>query len=942
MKKPHSIIIKGARVNNLQDVSVEIPAGKLTCITGLSGSGKSSLAFDTLFAEGQRRYVESLSAYARQFLGRMLKPDVDVIEGIAPAIAIEQKTSTRNPRSTVGTVTEIYDYLKLLFARVGQTYSPVSGKEVRRHQVKDVLQYIQALGEGSRIYLVTPFPVRKDRDLSEALELCLQQGFSRLLVNRQMMTIEEMLEAIHQGKFRKKKTDQVYLMVDRAVVSADSEEMSQRLAASIETAFQEGDGLCAVFSETDQSTEQFSKRFEEDGFLFEEPGINLFSFNNPYGACPTCEGFGSVIGIDPSLVIPDHSLSVYEGAVAPWKGEKMGEWLKDFLDVAWEFDFPIHKPFGELTEDQQQLLWTGNDRFHGLNEFFSMLNENTYKIQYRVMLSRYKGKTICPDCRGTRLRKDASYVKVNGYSITDMVLMPVSDLHHLFLHLELNEFQQKVSHHIMHEITSRLGFLMDTGLGYLTLNRLSNSLSGGETQRINLARALGSSLTGSMYILDEPSIGLHPVDTGKLISVLKNLRNLGNTVIVVEHDEDIIRESDYIIDMGPGAGRQGGQVVFQGSFDQLLKHGESHTAKFFNGVEQLEFRNSILKNRSFICLKGVTQNNLKSIDVRFPLNAITAVTGVSGSGKSSLVRQVLYPAMQKHFGTVSESQGKFQSLDGDLHLLTGVEMVDQNPIGRSSRSNPATYLKAFDEIRDLYSSLPLSRQRGYKPGFFSFNVAGGRCEVCEGEGNITVEMQFMADVHLVCEECGGKRYKSDVLDIVFQEKNITDILAMTVDEALSFFESGINGKQGPLCRRINDKLKPLADVGLGYLQLGQSSSSLSGGEAQRIKLASFLSKAMPGEAVLFIFDEPTTGLHYHDIRYFHQSIRKLTEAGHTVIVVEHNMELVKCADYLIDLGPGGGDRGGKLLYQGPLMQLESADDSATKKVLLNKLHPWEN
>lgn len=940
MKKDQKIIIKGARVNNLQNVSVEIPAGKLTCITGLSGSGKSSLAFDTLFAEGQRRYVESLSAYARQFLGRMLKPDVDFIEGIAPAIAIEQKSSTRNPRSTVGTVTEIYDYLKLLFARIGVTYSPVSGKEVKRQQTKDVVAYIQKLPADTRVYLLTPYSVREGLTLGDALALSMQQGYSRILVNGETVNIESFVDDLKKKKSAKK-TDKLYLMIDRAVTTEDPEEIAQRLSLSIEAAFTEGGGICIIYTDNNQRYETFSNRFEEDGISFEEPSVNLFSFNNPYGACPTCEGFGTIIGIDPELVIPDKTLSVYDGAIAPWKGEKMGEWLKDFLEVAWEFDFPVHKPFFELSDAQKKLLWTGNKQFQGLNAFFKMLEQNLYKIQYRVMLSRYKGRTVCPDCRGTRLRSDASHVKINGQSISDLVLMPVRNLTEFFNNLTLSEYEEKVSHHILREINFRLKFLSNTGLEYLTLNRLSNTLSGGETQRINLARALGSNLAGSMYILDEPSIGLHPVDTGKLISVLKSLRDLGNSVIVVEHDEDIIRESDYIIDLGPGAGRNGGHVVFQGTMKELMKNKDSYTAKYFRGEDQLPAREKSVKPKFFVELKNVNQNNLKNISVKFPVNAITAVTGVSGSGKSSLVRQVLFPALQRHFGNFSEQGGSFGSIEGDIHLLTGVEMVDQNPIGRSTRSNPATYLKAFDEIRDLYASLPLSKQRNYKPGFFSFNVEGGRCEMCQGEGTITVEMQFMADVHLVCEECGGKRYKSDVLDVQFMDKSISDILDMTVDEALTLFGDQINGKHGANCKRICDKIQPLADVGLGYLQLGQSSSSLSGGEAQRIKLASFLSKALPNESILFIFDEPTTGLHYHDIQYFYQSITRLINAGHSVVLVEHNMELVKCADYIIDLGPQGGDLGGEVLYQGPIGGIRKIKNSATASVISKKLPEWE-
>jgi excinuclease ABC subunit A len=936
MKKEYKIIIKGARVNNLQNINVEIPAGKLTCITGLSGSGKSSLAFDTLFAEGQRRYVESLSAYARQFLGRMLKPDVDFIEGIAPAIAIEQKSSTRNTRSTVGTVTEIYDYLKLLYARIGRTYSPVSGKEVKRQQTKDVLDYLKKAEPNSRVYLLTPYLVREGLSLKEALSLSMQQGYSRIMINGETINIESFIDD-KKNESSKGNSDKIYLMIDRAVATDNPEELAQRLSISVETAFSEGGGVCIIYTDKNKHYEFFSNRFEEDGISFEEPSVNLFSFNNPYGACPTCEGFGSVIGIDPNLVIPDKSLSVYESAIMPWKGEKMGEWLKEFINVAHKFDFPIHKPYCELNEKQKQLLWTGNEHFYGLDAFFKMLEQNLYKIQYRVMLSRYKGRTVCPDCRGTRLRKDAAYVKINNHSIIDLVLMSIRDIYAFFKNLKLSDYEKKIAHHILREINLRLQFLCNTGLQYLTLNRLSNTLSGGETQRINLARALGSNLTGSMYILDEPSIGLHPTDTEKLISVMKSLRDLGNSVIVVEHDEDIIRESDYIIDLGPGAGRNGGKVVFQGTLNELMKNESSFTAKYFRGEDSLTVKKKNKNPKFFIELKNVTQNNLKNIDVKIPINAITAVTGVSGSGKSSLVRQVLYPALQRHFGNFSEQSGSFGSIEGDIHLLTAVEMVDQNPIGRSSRSNPATYLKAFDEIRDLYASLPLSKQRNYKPGFFSFNVEGGRCEMCQGEGTITVEMQFMADVHLVCEECGGKRYKSDVLDVKFMDKNISDILDLTIDEAFDFFSNEKTGKYASGCKKICDKIKPLIDVGLGYLQLGQSSSSLSGGEAQRIKLASFLLKAMPNESVLFIFDEPTTGLHYHDIQYFYQSVSRLIEAGHTVVLVEHNMELVKCADYIIDLGPQGGDLGGEVIYQGPIDGIKKVKNSATAAFLTKKL-----
>lgn len=931
MSENPNIIIKGARVNNLKNISVEIPVGKITCITGVSGSGKSSLAFDTLFAEGQRRYVESLSAYARQFLGRMMKPDVDFIEGISPAIAIEQKSGVKTSRSTVGTITEIYDYLKLLYARIGKTYSPISGKEVKRHYTKDVLEYLAKLSEDIKVYIVAPFLIRKDLQLKDALSLALQNGFSRMLYDGKIIHIEELLDNLQIIKSQKK----LFLMVDRAITTSNSEDIVQRLSASVEAAFIEGNGVCIVFTENNGNYEYFSNRFEEDGIKFEEPSVNFFSFNNPYGACPKCGGMGNTIGIDENLVFPNKDLSVYDGAVAPWKGEKMGEWLKMFLKVANKFNFPIHKPIKELTEEQINLLWSGNEHFYGLNDFFKMLEENVYKIQYRVMLSRYRGRTLCPDCKGSRLRKDASYVKIDGHSITDMLTMPIFELKNLFDNIKLSEYEKKISYHILNEINSRLYFLIETGLDYLTLNRMSNSLSGGETQRINLARAIGSSLVGSMYVLDEPSIGLHPVDTNRLIFVLKKLRDLGNTVIIVEHDEDIIRESDYIIDLGPDAGREGGEVVFSGTFEQLISSNASHTAKYFNGEESLQIVKSKINPKFFIELKNVSQNNLKNIDVKIPLNAITCVTGVSGSGKSSLVRQFLYPALQNHFGIKSE-QSYFGKISGDLHLLSGVEMVDQSSIGKSSRSNPATYLKIYDDIRELFSMLPLSKQRGYKPGFFSFNVEGGRCETCLGEGYITVEMQFMADVRLLCEDCGGKRFKEEVLDIKFKDKSISDLLDLTISEAIVLFSENIEAKYSLLCSRIVEKLKSLTDVGLGYLKLGQQSSTLSGGEAQRIKLASFINRAVNKEYLLFIFDEPTTGLHYFDIINFYNAIKLLIKEGHTVLIVEHNMELVKCADYIIDLGPYGGNRGGELMFQGTIAQMLESSNSFTAKELKKK------
>ncbi|MFZ4414564.1 MAG: excinuclease ABC subunit UvrA, partial [Bacteroidales bacterium] len=852
------ILIKGAKVHNLKNIDVALPRNKIIVITGLSGSGKSSLAFDTLYAEGQRRYVESLSAYARQFLGRMSKPEVDYINGISPAIAIEQKVNNRNPRSTVGTSTEIYEYLKLLFARIGKTISPVSGKEVKRDSITNVVDYIISQTENTKVIISAPLLTKLGRSLQEQLQIIIQQGFTRLLVEDQIVKIEEFLQKLP------KKTKNISILIDRVIVKKEDEDLATRLADSVQTAFFEGEGECKVecFDEEKSINKiTFSNRFELDGITFEEPSVNLFSFNNPYGACKTCEGFGSVIGIDEDLVIPNKALSIYEDAVACWKGEKMSEWKDQLIKVAYKFDFPIHKPYYDLSEPQKELLWIGNKEFGGINDFFKYVEEQTYKIQYRVMLSRYRGKTVCPDCKGTRLRKDATYVKVTEKSITDIVLMPVSDALLFFKNIQLTDFDYKIAKRLLTEISNRLQVIEDVGLGYLTLNRLSATLSGGESQRINLATSLGSSLVGSMYILDEPSIGLHPRDTHRLIKVLSQLKSLGNTVIIVEHDEEIMKSADHLIDIGPLAGIHGGEVIFEGSYEALLKDKNSLTAKYLNGIKKIEVPEKRRKWKDFIAIKGVRENNLKAIDVKFPLNVMTVVSGVSGSGKSSLIKTVLYPALKKLYGGYGERTGKFDKIEGDYNKITDVEFVDQNPIGKSSRSNPATYVKAYDEIRTLFSEQQLAKTRGYKPGIFSFNIEGGRCEECEGDGFVKIEMQFMADVTLVCESCGGKRFKDEVLDVKLKEKNITDILNMTVSESLEFF--GENKKPSSLENKIVQKLQPLADVGLGYIKLGQPSSSLSGGEAQRIKLASFLSKGFSEKPTLFIFDEPTTGLHFH-------------------------------------------------------------------------------
>ncbi len=933
------IIIKGARVHNLKNLDVRIPRNRLSVITGLSGSGKSSLAFDTLYAEGQRRYVESLSAYARQFLGRMSKPEVDHIIGISPAVAIEQRVNSRNPRSTVGTSTEIYEYLKLLYARIGKTYSPISGNLVKRHRVEDVVQHILSLPSGTKVMILAPFSLKNGRKLHDHLTVLMQQGFTRIKAKEQVLRIEELLADAAAMKKAGKSFD---VLIDRVVSQNGDDSMRSRLADSVETAFFEGEGRCVVesFENGKANAIEFSNRFDLDGIRFEEPSPNLFSFNNPYGACRHCEGFGSVIGIDEDLVIPDKSLSVYDEAIACWRGEKMSEWRHQLVNNAFKFNFPIHKPFYELSSEQKDLLWTGNSYFKGLHDFFEMVEANNYKVQYRVMMSRYRGKTTCPECRGTRLRKDASYVKINGHSITDVVLMQAHDAYEYFRKLQLSESDREIARRLLTEITNRLQYLCDVGLGYLTLNRLSNTLSGGESQRINLANSLGSSLVGSMYILDEPSIGLHPRDTQRLIKVLLQLRDLGNTVIVVEHDEEIINAADHVIDIGPLAGEYGGELVFEGTHAQLLDHDDSLTGKYLSGKMQIPLPLRRRKWKEFIEVIGARENNLKNLNVRFPLQALTAVTGVSGSGKTTLVKKILYAALRKIHGGYAEKTGKFDKLDGDIYSIIAIELVDQNPIGRSTRSNPATYVKAWDDIRTLLSNQPLAQMRGYKPGFFSFNIEGGRCDECEGEGIVRIEMQFMADIELTCDACLGKRFKSEVLDVTYREKNVAEVLDMSIAQALEFFSGDMDNET--LCQRITGKLQPLADVGLGYLRLGQSSSTLSGGEAQRIKLASFLTKGQAVHPTLFIFDEPTTGLHYHDINKLMQAFEALIKRRHTVIVIEHNMEVIKCADWVIDLGPEGGDAGGSIVAAGTPEEVASAKGSYTAAYLKPKLRELTN
>ena len=927
------ITVRNAKVNNLKSISLQIPKNKLVVITGLSGSGKSSLAFDTLYAEGQRRYVESLSSYARQFMGRLNKPDVESITGLSPAIAIEQKVNSHNPRSTVGTSTEIYEYLKLLYARIGKTYSPASGKLVKKHQVMDVVNHILGLPTGSTAYIVTPLHLPEGRSLEEHLNILMQQGFYRILYNGEIIKIEDFLD--QKKKVSEKK---VKLLIDRIKVSESMDDAIGRISDSVQTAFYEGKESCQVISELDGERKEadFSSRFEADGITFEPPTANMFAFNNPYGACPTCQGFGSVIGIDPDLVVPNKSLSIYENAIACWRGEKMSEWKDALIRVADKVGIPIFKPFYELTDEQVSLLWTGNQYFEGIVDFFNYVETQSYKIQYRVMLSRYRGKTVCPECHGTRLRRQAQYVKVGGKSITDLVLMPLDDLKAFFDHLKLDETDSKIASRLLVEINNRLDFIIEVGLGYLTLNRLSNTLSGGESQRINLATSLGSSLVGSTYILDEPSIGLHSRDTEQLIKVLKRLRDIGNTVIVVEHDEEIIRAADYIIDIGPMAGAFGGEVVFEGDIKNLINCEKSLTTQYLTGKMSIPVPTRRRKSANAIVIKGATQNNLKNLTVRFPLNMMTVITGVSGSGKSTLVKDVLYPAMKRQLGENAEKCGSYGALEGDLRLIQAVEFIDQNPIGKSSRSNPATYLKAYDEIRTLFSEQKLAKLRGIKPAFFSFNVPGGRCEECEGEGVQKIEMQFMADVYLPCEACHGTRFKEEVLEIKYDGKHISDILNMSIEEAIDFFEHS-SERQTPIVGRIVNRLKPLQEVGLGYLKLGQSSSSLSGGEAQRVKLAYFLIKGQVEKPTLFIFDEPTTGLHFHDVNKLLESFNALIANGHSVIIIEHNMDVIKSADWVIDLGPESGNKGGEIVFEGTPEDMVKCKASYTGKALKSKL-----
>jgi excinuclease ABC subunit A len=915
-----NIVIQGAKLHNLKNISVVIPRNKLVVITGLSGSGKSSLAFDTLYAEGQRRYVESLSSYARQFLGRLNKPKVDSIKGISPAIAIEQKVNSTNPRSTVGTTTEIYDYLKLLYTRIGKTISPISGKEVKKDNVTDVINFIKKFNEGEKLLLLAPIILEKGRTIENKLLALLQQGYARIKFGDCIVRLDDL-----KGK---KLPKEVYLVIDR-VITKNDDDFLNRLADAVEIAFFEGKGELYIENISNSSLTIFNNRFEADGISFLSPNIHLFSFNNPYGACKTCEGYGDVIGIDSDLVIPNTALSVFENAIFPWRGESMSWYRDQLVNAAYKFDFPIHKPWFELSKGQKLLVWEGNEHFRGLNDFFEELTSKSYKIQNRVMLSRYRGKTICNTCKGKRLRKEAAYVKINGTSLQELVELPLDKVTDFFKRLQLNKYDKKIAKRLLIEINNRLEFLNKVGLNYLTLNRKSNTLSGGESQRINLATSLGSSLVGSMYILDEPSIGLHPKDTERLIEVLKSLRDLGNTVIVVEHDEDIMKAADEIIDIGPEAGSFGGEVVATGSFKKLLKS-NSLTAQYLNGTLSIEVPAQRRTSKNSIQLIGARHHNLKNIDVQFPLGCFSAITGVSGSGKSTLVKKILYPAFLKEVGGYGEKPGQFSKLEGNYSSIKNVEFVNQNPIGRSSRSNPVTYIKAYDDIRSLFSKQKLADIRGYKPKHFSFNVDGGRCEKCKGEGEVTIEMQFMADVHLECDACKGKRFKKEVLEVQFQKKNIHDVLQMTVEDAIDFFSA--NGET-----KITNKLQPLQDVGLGYVQLGQSSSTLSGGEAQRIKLASFLIKGTTKEKTLFIFDEPTTGLHFHDINKLLKSFYALLDKGHTVIVVEHNMDLIKCADHVIDLGIDGGEKGGDLIAQGTPEEVSKNKKSYTAAFLFDKI-----
>jgi excinuclease ABC subunit A len=923
-----SIQIKGARVHNLKNISVDFPRNKFIVVTGVSGSGKSSLTIDTLFAEGQRRYAESLSAYARQFMARMDKPDVDYIKGLCPAIAIEQKVTTRTPRSTVGSMTELYDYLRLLFARVGITYSPVSGREVKKHDVQDVIKTMQSFNNGDKVLILVPFKQHPNRNTTEELNILLQKGFSRLYIKKEVVRIEDLL-ADPSTNSKAKKADpklpknESFLLIDRILIKDFDEDDQHRLADSIGTAFYEGEGQMLLEVNGEEKV-PFTNKFEMDGIRFEEPVPNLFSFNNPYGACPICEGFGQVLGIDADLVLSDKRLSLFEGAVAPWKGEKLSAWKDQFIRTSKKYDFPIHKPIIDLSKSQYQLLWEGNKEVSGIDDFFKEVEKNLYKVQYRVLLSRYRGRTICPECKGYRLRPEALYVKVGGKHIGELCEMPVGKLNDWFNSLSFSVFHQQIAKRILIEINNRLKTLLDVGLGYLTLNRLANTLSGGESQRIQLTRSLGSNLTNSLYILDEPSIGLHSRDTQRLIGVLKDLRDLGNTVVVVEHDEMMMREADYIIDMGPLASHLGGEVVAEGNYDAIIKNEKSLTGKYLRGDLKIEPPEHIRKPRKFITVNGARQHNLKDITVAFPLNVLCVVSGVSGSGKTTLVKQILYPALQKMKGEFADKVGMHKSITGEVDSVSQIELVDQNPIGKSSRSNPVTYVKAYDEIRELFSKQPLSKLRGFQPKHFSFNVDGGRCDTCKGEGEQVVEMQFLADIHLTCEVCGGKRFKEEVLEVLYRSKNIHDILEMSVDDALEFFKDE---------KDILQKLKPLSSVGLGYIKLGQSSDTLSGGEAQRVKLASFLGKGKSLGHILFIFDEPTTGLHFHDIKKLLSSFNALIEQGHSVLVVEHNTDVIHSADWVIDLGPGAGDAGGNLVYEGIPLGLKKVKESFTGRFL---------
>ena len=928
MKK--ELEIKGARVHNLKNLSVNIPHGKITVITGVSGSGKSSLAFDTIYAEGQRRFIESMSSYARQFLGKLNKPEVDFIKGLSPSIAIQQKVITSNPRSTVGTTTEIYDYLKLLYARIGKTISPISGNVVKKHSVTDCMEYLHSLKKETKIAIVCPLNITLNNSLDKIIQIIYKQGFTRIYYSNSFHLIEDNLET--------KIPADTLLVIDRIQIDFSDDGAVSRATDSISIAFAEGNGSCGILDPEKNKIKWFNNRFELDGQVFQEPNTNFFAFNNPFGACKTCEGYGLILGIDEELVFPNRSLSVYEGAIAPWRGETMGEYLNELIVNAKKFDFPIHRPLKDLSQEQVQVLWQGNEFFIGLYRFFKYLESKTYKIQYRVLLSRYRGKTSCHECNGTRLRGDAAFVKINGLSIQECVLLPLDECYNFFNSLSLDKYESALAKRILPEIQSRLRFLLDVGLGYLTLNRAANSLSGGESQRINLATSLGSSLVGSIYVLDEPSIGLHPKDTARLISVLEELKLLGNTVIIVEHEEEVMKAADQIIDIGPKAGVFGGEVVFQGSFSQLKAAKESLTAEYLMGLREIPVPKKRRVTKNKLLIQGARQFNLKNFDVKIPLNSLVCFTGVSGSGKSTLVRSILYPALRKELGLSSELIGKFNGITGDLIAISLVEFIDQNPLGKSSRSNPITYVKAFDDIRELYSRQALAKMRGYKPGFFSFNVEGGRCEMCEGEGSITVAMQFMADVHLTCETCKGKRYKSETLEIEYRGKSIYELLETNLSDALAFFKAGTDR----LDQKIVDKIQPLVDVGLSYLKVGQSSSTMSGGEAQRVKLASFLSKGNNAPSTLFIFDEPTTGLHFYDIEKLVVAFNALIDKGHSILVIEHNMEVIKCADYIVDLGPVGGDKGGYILFEGSPEELAALEGNSTgfylrKKLGLNKL-----